>query len=472
MTIAATDRSPRRFKPADEFLALVPEALSAEHVSVWGGPSWDATLLFTLDTETGVAEVSVSGPLDARAAWYFDGYAGPTGVEARVRAAQADTRVRAVVLRLDSPGGACSGLFECCDAIRASKASTGKPLVAFAEGGGAYSAAYALASTADEIFVSRTAGVGSIGVIATAVSYAGQLEKEGIAVAVVASGSQKTDLHPALPLAEAAVKRLRGRVMELATLFATEAGRARGMSADDVLALQAGCFYGDAAVSAGLADRVGTVTEAGARARALADDRAVKAAKEKHMGALHEALGLSAEASDEAVEKRARAYGDSMRRVAALVGFDVGATAGDEGDGAAVVAAVAALKSNAAKADELAGKVAAFETAEKVSAAKADAAERASLLEAARAAGKVTPADEADLTWKAMVDAMPTSALRTFTARLRPAVPTSAHQPAHAPQGDVVLTDDEKRLCEQAGLTQEQMLAQKRRDAAAQKGSL
>lgn len=470
MTIAATDRSPRRFKPADEFLALVPEALSAEHVSVWGGPSWDATLLFTLDTETGVAEVSVSGPLDARAAWYFDGYAGPTGVEARVRAALGDARVRAVVLRLDSPGGACSGLFECCDAIRAAKGT--KPLVAYAEGGGAYSAAYALASTADEIFVSRTAGVGSIGVIATAVSYAGQLEKEGIAVAVVASGSQKTDLHPALPLAEAAVKRLRGRVMELATLFATEAGRARGMSADDVLALQAGCFYGDAAVSAGLADRVGTVTEASARARALADDRAVKAAKEKHMGALHEALGLSAEASDEAVEKRARAYGDAMRKVSALVGFDVGVTAGDEGDGAAIVAAVAALKSNAAKADELAGKVAAFEVAEKLSAAKADAAERASLLEAARAAGKVTPADEADPAWKAMVDAMPTSALHTFTARLRPAVPTSAHVPAHAPQGAVVLTDDEKRLCEQAGLTHEQMLAQKRRDAAAQKGSL
>ncbi len=462
MTLAAADRAPRRFRPSDECLALLPEALNAEHVSVWGGSAWDPELLFTLDTASGVAEVSVSGPLDPRAAWYWDGYAGPTGVEGRLAAAFHDTRVRAVVLRLDSPGGACSGLFECCDAIRALKASTDKPLVAFAEGSGAFSAAYALASTADEVHCSRTAGVGSVGVIATAVSYADQLAKEGIAVAVVASGTLKTDLHPALPLADAAVKRLRGRVMDLAGLFFAEVGASRGMSADAVRDLQAGCFYGESAVASGLADRVGTVTEAGARARALADQKAVKAAKEKHMGALHEALGLTAEASDTDVEKRASALASAVREVGALVGAT---------DEASTVAAVAALKSNAARTDELAARVAGYGADAKVAATKADVDARAAAMQAGRDAGKISPALEADAEWCSMVAAIPTAQLPRFVAGLAVLAPTSAHVPARrSPSGEVSLTDEDREFARRAGLTDEQMLAQKRRDAAAQKG--
>lgn len=461
MTTAATDRSPRRFKPADEYLALVPEALSAEHVSVWGGSAWDPTRLFTLDTETGVAEVSVSGPLDPRAFWFFDGYAGDTGVEARAFAAFHDARVRAVVLRLDSPGGACSGLFECCDAIRAMRASTGKPLVAFAEGSGAYSAAYALAATADEVHVSRTAGVGSIGVIATAVSYAGQLEKEGIAVAVVASGAQKTDLHPALPLGEAAVKRLRARVMELASLFFAEVGTSRGMSPDDVGALQAGCFYGEAAVASGLADRVSTVTEAGARARALADQKAAKAAKEQSMSALREALGLTAEATDADIEAKASRVAKVLAAVAAQLGTK---------DEDAIAPALAAVLTNANRAEALGAENATLRVAAEKVALAADASARAEALEAGRKAGRITPADDADPAFQAMVAGIATAQLPAFVARLRVAVPTSAHAPAHTGQGaSAALSDDEKEFARRAGLTHEQFAAQKRADAA-QKG--
>ena len=82
-------------------------------------------------------------------------------------------------------------------------------MTSFAEGGGAYSAAYALASTADEIHCARTAGVGSIGVIATAVSYAGQLEKEGVAVAVV----ERDGAAASSALSEAQAKMAKGHIV-------------------------------------------------------------------------------------------------------------------------------------------------------------------------------------------------------------------------------------------------------------------
>lgn len=447
------DRTPRRFNPAEEYLAIVPEALQAEHVSVVGGKGWDQKEFYTLDTETGIAELSVVGPLDARAIWFWDGYGGATGVEARVKAALNDGRVKALVLRLDSPGGTVAGLFECLDGLLAAKNASGKPVVGLAEGSGAYSAAYALSTICDELQLSRTAGVGSIGVIATAASFAEKLAKDGIAVAVVASGSQKTDLHPALPLNEAAVKRLRARVMELAGMFAAEVSRARGISAEDVLALQAGIFHGDAAIKERLADRVGSLATAKQRAMEIADKRAKKAAQEKHMGALKAALGLAEDASDEQVEQRAKALASLEKDVLAATGEK----SADE-----AVAAVRANKLTAARFVEVSAELAAIKT-------RTENDERAALMLAARKDGRVTPADEADAEWSAMVAAMPVAQLRTFLKRLHPAVATEQARPA-VDVNTVVLTDDDKHFARKANLTDEEFLAQKRADAARKAG--
>lgn len=450
------DRTPRRFNPAEEYLAIVPEALQAEHVSVVGGKGWDQKEFYTLDTDTGVAELSVVGPLDARALWIWDGYGGATGVEARVKAALNDGRVKALVLRLDSPGGTVAGLFECLDGLLAAKNAAKKPIVGIAEGSGAYSAAYALSTICDELQLSRTAGVGSIGVIATAASFAEKLAKDGIAVAVVASGSQKTDLHPALPLNEAAVKRLRARVMELASMFAAEVSRARGISAEDVLALQAGIFHGEAAIKERLADRVGSLATAKQRAMELADKRAKKAAQEKHMGALKAALGLAEDASDEQVEQRAKALASFETDVLAATGEK----SADE-----AIASIRANKLTAARFDAQAKELADFR-------ARTEDAEVEALLVDARKSGKVTPAEEASEDWKIeLADARKRGieATRRFFRLLKPRVNTVEQRPA-ADVNTVVLTDDDKHFARKANLTDEEFLAQKRADAARKAG--
>jgi len=139
------------------------------------------------EVSQGVAIVTIEGALMDRAGWWWDGY---DAIQARVLAAHADARVRAVLLDISSPGGMVSGLLDAMRALRASRAASGKRMVAWV-GSGAYSAAYGLASTCDEIVASDTAGAGSVGVIAALMSRVDQLQQDGIDVRVVSSGVEK-----------------------------------------------------------------------------------------------------------------------------------------------------------------------------------------------------------------------------------------------------------------------------------------
>ena len=136
--------------------------------------------------EAGVAIVPVCGALMDRAGWWWDGY---DAIQKRCDAAHADPAVRAVMLDLDSPGGMVAGLFDCMAALRAAKMKSGKRTVAWVASG-AYSAAYGLASTCDEIVTSDTGGTGSVGVIASLTSRVDQLAQDGVDVRVVCATHQ------------------------------------------------------------------------------------------------------------------------------------------------------------------------------------------------------------------------------------------------------------------------------------------
>jgi ClpP class serine protease len=193
------------------------------------------------EVDRGVAVVTIEGALMDRAGWWWDGY---DAIQSRVAAAHADARVRAVVLDITSPGGMVSGLLDAMRALRASRAASGKRMVAWV-GSGAFSAAYGLASTCDEIVASDTAGAGSVGVIAALMSRVDQLAQDGIDVRVVSSGTEKTDGHPAVAISAAAEGRLRARVDELAAMLFAEVGIGRPMLTAAVLAaLDGGIRYG------------------------------------------------------------------------------------------------------------------------------------------------------------------------------------------------------------------------------------
>lgn len=111
-------------------------------------------------------------------------------VDATLREAGEDDRVRAVILRINSPGGAVTASDILYNRLRTFKQERGIPLYAEIMDIGA-SGAYYAALAADQIIANPTAVVGSIGVIFQSVSVAGLLGKIGVSNQTVKTGAMK-----------------------------------------------------------------------------------------------------------------------------------------------------------------------------------------------------------------------------------------------------------------------------------------
>jgi signal peptide peptidase SppA len=204
-----------------------------------------------------IAVVPVLGPLVKRGSFLdaLFGFGNYEDVHARFDVAVADPGIDAILLEIDSPGGEAAGAFDLADRIFAARGS--KPVWALANDS-AFSAAYAIGSAADRLFLTRTGGVGSIGVLAAHVDQSGYDEKQGVKVTTLYAGTRKNDFNAHEPLSEDAAGFLQAEVNRLYSLFVDTAARNRSLSADAVRATEAALFFGDDAVKAGLADGVGT----------------------------------------------------------------------------------------------------------------------------------------------------------------------------------------------------------------------
>ena len=138
--------------------------------------------------------VSRSGYLDAASGLLAYGEIGDA-----IASAMDDPSVRGVILDVHSPGGEVGGLFDLVDQIRAIKAGTDKPLWAVANES-ALSAAYAIASNADRLYVTQTGEVGSVGVVAVHVDESAADAKAGLAWTFVFAGESKVNGNAHEPL--------------------------------------------------------------------------------------------------------------------------------------------------------------------------------------------------------------------------------------------------------------------------------
>ncbi|UMY19126.1 S49 family peptidase [Methylobacterium organophilum] len=171
----------------------------------------------------------------------------------------ADPAVKGIALICDSPGGEVAGNFDLVDAMYAARGK--KPIWAFAHEG-AYSAAYSIASVADKIWVSRTGGVGSIGVVTFHVDRSAALEKAGLAITFIHAGKHKVDGNSAQPLPDEVRARIQARIDGLYDVFVSTVARNRSLKEKAVRATEALCFSADEAVSNNLADAVGSLEDA------------------------------------------------------------------------------------------------------------------------------------------------------------------------------------------------------------------
>jgi len=207
-------------------------------------------------TDRGVAVVHIHGTLVHRAAsanppsmlWSYG------EIENMIMDAATDSTIRGILYDADSGGGECSGAFDCADVLR--KARDLKPIWAIADEH-AYSAAYALASTAHRLVLPRTGGVGSIGVIAMHMDRSARDRAEGFQYTTIFSGERKNDFNPHEELGDEARKILQADVRRNYDLFVDLVTLNRpDLSADQIRAMESGYFVGQDAVDAGLADAV------------------------------------------------------------------------------------------------------------------------------------------------------------------------------------------------------------------------
>ena len=216
--------------------------------------------------EGGIAVVPVLGPLVTRGDWLtaFLGAMSYDEVVGAIGAAFADPSARAVLVEVDSPGGEVGGLFDLVDTIAALRAEAGKPLWAVARES-ALSAAYAIASTADRLYVTRTGEVGSVGVVAAHLDESGADAMAGHKWTLIHAGARKTDGNPHEPLSPQAFAAIQADVDALHAELTGLVAKNRGMTPEAVRATEAAIYRGQRGVEAGRADRVGT------RDQALAD---------------------------------------------------------------------------------------------------------------------------------------------------------------------------------------------------------
>lgn len=230
-------------------LAYVPETFAAPGGSQQAGSGqWQ-------DVGHGVALLPISGSLVARTRGLdtMSGLQSYRQIGSDFEGLMQDDSVQHIILQISSPGGSTNSLPDLVDQIEAARGV--KPVTALIDDE-AYSAAYWIASAADEIVMSRTGGAGSIGAMGVHVDRSGANEQAGIKVTALTSGKRKALLSPHAPLADDARAELQALVDEMGSMFIDGVARLRGLSASDVRALEAGTLHGQAAIAAGLADRI------------------------------------------------------------------------------------------------------------------------------------------------------------------------------------------------------------------------
>ena len=171
-----------------------------------------------------------------------------------------DSRVKAVILSIDSPGGSVSGGETLHDAI--ARVAAKKPVVV-TMGGLAASAGYMIAVPATRIFAREATLTGSIGVLLETGEVSGLLSKLGISAEVVRSGPLKDEPSLVRPLSPAGKDVLQGLVNDMYGQFVDMVAAGRHMDPAKVRALGDGRAYtGRQALGLGLVDAIGGEREA------------------------------------------------------------------------------------------------------------------------------------------------------------------------------------------------------------------
>jgi len=188
-----------------------------------------------------------------------DGEASAEALVSALKSAFEDEAARAVVLRINSPGGSPvqSGIVN--DEIRRLKALHRKKVYAVVEETCA-SGAYYIAVAADAIYVDKASVVGSIGVLMDGFGFAGLMDKLGVERRLLTAGENKAMLDPFSPVNAQHQRIAKATIEQVHRQFIAVVKAGRGSRLKETPDTFSGLFWnGEEAVKLGLADGLGNL---------------------------------------------------------------------------------------------------------------------------------------------------------------------------------------------------------------------
>jgi protease IV len=189
----------------------------------------------------------------------------PERIIAQLQAASESPNVKAVLIRMDSPGGVAASSLEIFEEIQ----RIDKPVVVSVSSVCA-SGGYYIACAADKIVANRASVIGSIGVILQIPNYEGLYEKLGIKYTTIKQGEYKDVGSADRPITDEEMLLMEEHTRKIYELFIADVAQSRGLDIEKVRELATGWIYlGQEAYELGLIDEVGTYNDAIALAAEL-----------------------------------------------------------------------------------------------------------------------------------------------------------------------------------------------------------
>lgn len=171
----------------------------------------------------------------------------------------ADEEVERIAMIIDSPGGEVAGCFDSADRAYAMRGT--KPIQSFVNEA-AYSAAFAWATVGEKITMTRTAGVGSVGVVTAHMNVSKAMERAGYEITFIHAGKHKVDGNAFEALPAGVKARIQKRIDSMYTIFVSTTARNLGISESVVRDTEALTYGAEEAVEIGFAHEVKAFDEA------------------------------------------------------------------------------------------------------------------------------------------------------------------------------------------------------------------
>lgn len=235
----------------NKYLSIYDNAALHEAINKYAGRVDYKTYDVTYHGNVGVIHISgiISRHADMLASFLGMGSAAIENIAKDFQSLLDNDEVKSIILDFDTPGGAITGVNELAEIIY--KARGIKPIKAYVTGL-ACSAGYFLAAACDEIMIDEMGQVGSIGVMRVV------SKQNDKSVIFKSSQSPMKNIDGESELGKAEYQ---SKVDYLASIFIDKVAKYRGITSDEVInrGNKGGVLVGAVAVTAGLADRLGSM---------------------------------------------------------------------------------------------------------------------------------------------------------------------------------------------------------------------